>query len=321
MQKPKNYYFLIPIIGAIPWGGMLTAMLIAWSIQGHPIYWFIHRHQIPVYISHIGATNLQPLFISCSAWQGLLYVITIVTEYLLRKAGKLQYWFTKRERNLLFIACITGGCGQVGIILCAIFDTKDHPTAHTRLLALFIIGVLISMISIITQYCMMAYHYTKIHVSHKRFNKFAISAILKSIWLACAIVFAVIFKFYPNNYNVRGYFEWILAYSYLFLFSVFAYDLYPASKREHKNFPYIKDWNNRGYYLYDKNFGDDEKTNSFDNSHEAGDTLVQNSSNDGRRRPIDREFTDEELAQYPINNNETEYPIPHGQSVRVYDRV
>lgn len=66
------HYYLIPIIALIVWWGMLIAMLSCWGAQGRPIYSFMNgEYQNPVYISDIGATNLQPLFISCSGFQAI----------------------------------------------------------------------------------------------------------------------------------------------------------------------------------------------------------------------------------------------------------
>ncbi|AMD20856.1 HDR114Wp [Eremothecium sinecaudum] len=98
---PGNYYFLIPWVLLIPWYGMLITMLSCWSIQGHPIYWFMHDDQFPVYISDIGATNLQPLFIACVAWQGLWYCIMVAAEFFQRSGHWPFQWlaYTRREQT------------------------------------------------------------------------------------------------------------------------------------------------------------------------------------------------------------------------------
>ena len=93
-KKPGNYFFILPWIAFIPWYGMLIAMLICWAAQGHPIYWFIHTYQFPVYISDIGATNLRPLFIACAAWQGLGYCLTVASEYF-QRAGHWPFQLNK----------------------------------------------------------------------------------------------------------------------------------------------------------------------------------------------------------------------------------
>lgn len=311
LSAPKNYYFLIPICGGVIWGGMLIAMLACWSLQGHPIYYFIKSYMFPVYISYIGATNLQPLFISCAFAQGICYCLTILTEYLLRRSGKLQFWFKKDERNLMFAGTIFGIIGQIGIGLCAVFNTKDHSRAHSSLLALFVICVFLSMVCLMTQYALMGFHYQKIHVDHKYFNKFTISFLLKLFWTVCAVIFACLFEGLSNS-SLSSCFEWTLAFWYLVLFAIMAWDLSSAAKTNHKNYPYIKNWNDHGYYLYDEHFGDD--------SNELPKHETLSTEDDENYRSVNRDFTDSELRQYPIGNRET-YPIPEGQRVAVIPAV
>ncbi|CDR42355.1 CYFA0S09e01838g1_1 [Cyberlindnera fabianii] len=319
----KNLYFLIPIIGMIPWTGMLITMLICWGVQGHPIYAFIGRKQSPVYISHIGATNLQPLFISASGWQGLFYLLTILTEYLLRKQGKLQYWFKKSERNALFTAVVLGGIGQLGVLLCSCFNIKKFRRAHSVFLGIFIVGVFFSLVAILVQYYLMGKHYQKIHVSHKYWNKFMVSFWLKLLWTVVAAALACAFEGVSSD-SLSGRFEWTLAFWYTFLWFIFAWDLFPAAKNHHKNQPYIHDWSKYGYYLYEKNFGssdgNEKRASSPVLSQERQDTLVDHNGEQGAI-PTNREFNDEELEQYPVTSDRETYPIPHGQNVPVYNRV
>ncbi|AAS50850.2 ABR080Wp [Eremothecium gossypii ATCC 10895] len=94
---PGNYFFLVPWIAVIPWCGMLIAMLVCWSVQGHPIYWFMDGDQFPVYISDIGATNLQPLFVTCVAWQGLWYCIMVACEFFQRSGHWPLPWLARQR--------------------------------------------------------------------------------------------------------------------------------------------------------------------------------------------------------------------------------
>ncbi len=340
----KNYWFMVPIIGFIPWLGMLITMLICWAAQGHPLYPFNSGYQYPVYISYIGATNLRPLFISCAGWQGLFYTITLLVEYFLRKTGRLQYWFKKDERNLLFAACILGIIGSLGILFVAIFSIKNYDNVHHAMLGVFLAFICLSIICLCAQYCMMGLHYRNIHVHHKYWNKFTISFYLKVFFVVAAIIFAICFGAVSNR-SVSSCFEWTLAFWYIVIFLIFAWDLFPAAKRRHKNAPYIRDWDKYDYYMYNKNYGQHpyEKYANFttDNngqftSHEGQDTLVHQTSsstslarhnnaqfaaNGGEPagyRETNRDFTDEELQQYPLTNDRETYPIPHGQQVPVY---
>lgn len=316
-------------------------MLICWAGQGHPIYAFMQYYQKPVYISYIGATNLQPLFISCAGWQGLFYLLTLCTEYFLRRSGRLQYWFKKDERNLLFAAICLAIVGELGILFVAIFNIKNHKHAHDSLLVVFLVFVGLSGVMLITQYCMMGLHYRTIHVHHKYLNKFTLSFYAKVIFVVVAIILAAFFGAVSNE-SVSSCFEWTLAFWYIVIFLIFAWDLWPASKKHHKNAPYIKNWEKYDYYMYNKNYGTHpyEKYAKFDDqyhSQENGETFVQQTSDssidntngqyrstNGEQigyRNTNREFTDEELAQYPMTNEGENYPIPQGQQVPVYENV
>lgn len=322
LSSVKNWYFLIPLGGMVIWNGMLIAMLICWAGQGHPMYAFIGRYQDPVYISHIGATNLQPLFISCSGAQGIFYCITLVFEYRLRKSGKLQYWFKKDERNLIFAACVLAIIGQLGILFCSIFNTNDFHTVHASMLVIFIVFLFLSLVCLMTEHLLMARHYKQIHVHHKTWNKFLIYTVLTVIWTIAAIVMAICFAA-VDDYSVSGRFEWSLAFWYTFIWIIFAWDFYPAAKKTRKNLPYIHDWTNKGFYLYEEHYGADanaEKPPAVLSDNDQNIETLVNSNDESSQH--ERTFTDEELAQYPQRHNgQDTYPIPDGQTVRMYPRI
>ncbi|QLG72192.1 hypothetical protein HG535_0C05460 [Zygotorulaspora mrakii] len=196
-RKPGNYFFLLPIIAFVPWYGMLIAMLACWAGQGHPIYWFMNPGQFPVYISDIGATNLNPLFISCAAWQGLFYVITVACEFYQRagywpfharprdevpqddtsfKSMKTQYselllsakflmppWYSKDERNLIFASFVLGVIGELGLLFCSIFTTAKYHDVHMSMVVVFVVFMCLSIWCNIIEYFMMGRHYALLH--------------------------------------------------------------------------------------------------------------------------------------------------------------
>lgn len=200
--SPGNYFFLVPIFGFIPWYGMLIAMLICWAGQGRPIYWFMHEPQSVVYISDIGATNLNPLFISCAGWQGLFLVISMACEFYQRSgywpfrlraeykttadersenglsfnSMKSQYsdligsarflmppWYTRHERNLIFASFVNGLIGELGLLFCAIFTTAEYPHVHTAMVTVFIVFMLLCVCCNIAEYMVMGRHYALLH--------------------------------------------------------------------------------------------------------------------------------------------------------------
>lgn len=202
--KPGNYFFLVPIVAFVPWYGMLIAMLICWAGQGHPLYAFMDQSQkmSPVYISDIGATNLNPLFIACAGWQGLFYVITVACEFYQRSgywpfrlranykttaddgsssglsvtSMKSQYsemltssrflmppWYTRDERNLIFASFVNGLIGELALLFCSIFTTAKYHDVHIAMVVVFIVFLFFSVICNIAEYLVMGRHYALLH--------------------------------------------------------------------------------------------------------------------------------------------------------------
>lgn len=265
-RPPYNYSFLLPIISFIPWYGMLITMLICWAAQGHPIYWFMHQEQFPVYISDIGATNLRPLFISCAGWQGLGYFLCIVYDFWARgglvkrfKFGsfQLQPFFNKHEARLVFAAAIIGGLGEIGLLMCSIFSTALYPHVHTAMVIVFIVLMLISVCCYSAAYFLMGKHYALVHplanttdfsnamttVKELKWyqwrgniwNKFTISATAKILWLTCAIVWAICFGALDDD-SKSSCFEWLLAFWFGLLFIIISIDFYIGSRFKHSKF-------------------------------------------------------------------------------------
>lgn len=204
IPKPGNYFFLVPIVALVPWYGMLMAMLICWAGQGHPLYAFMDPEdkQNVVYISDIGATNLNPLFIACAGWQGLFYVITVACEFYQRSGYwpfrlranyktsaddgstselsvntmKSQYsemlasarflmppWYTRDERNLIFASFVNGLIGELALLFCSIFTTAKYHTVHITMVVIFIIFLFFSVCCNIAEYMVMGRHYALLH--------------------------------------------------------------------------------------------------------------------------------------------------------------
>lgn len=281
--KPGNYWFIFPWIAFIPWYGMLITMLVCWAAQGHPIYWFMHTDQFPVFISDIGATNLRPLFIACSGWQGLGYVLVIVLEFYQRYSFQMNPWFVIHERNLITAAFILGLIGELGLLFCAIWSTALFPNVHTAMVCIFIIFMFLSIVCLTAEYFSMGRHYAMIHfktvnsgspiptpISKEdlkwwqwkgyKWNKFTISGIFKTIWLICAVVWAVSFATLPND-ATSAKFEWLLAFWLGLIFIILSVDFYLGSiwKRS-KYWPKINEYDQ--FYKF-KKFTEDESNDSF----------------------------------------------------------
>lgn len=335
-KRPGNYFFIVPWIAFIPWYGMLIAMLICWAAQGHPIYWFMHTEQFPVYISDIGATNLRPLFIACAGWQGLGYVITIACEYF-QRAGRWPFrmpnsksphveaeydnvssyterllhsrllmppYYTKHERNLIFASFVLGCIGEIALLMCSIFSTAKYHHVHISMVAIFCIFMLLSIVCLTAEYFSMGRHYASIHPlaatkadfdpsnptnidslpwnkwTGHIWNKFTISATLKTIWCIAAIVWAICFGAIHDN-SKSACFEWLLAFWFGIIFMIISADFYLGSLyKRSKYFHQIETF--AGYYKYDKFAGvRDYESNDSSGKYEDSDrteTMVQEDS-------------------------------------------
>lgn len=285
IPKPGNYFFILPWIAFIPWWGMLITMLICWAAQGHPIYWFMHSEQFPVYISDIGATNLRPLFISCAGWQGLGYFLTICSEYYQRggfgmvssnrSINKKHYmppWFTRDERNLIIAAAVLGGLGEICLLMCSIFSTALYHHVHLSMVGLFVVFMFCSVCCLSGCYFVMGKQYALLHplnkgnadgVKHthidqlrwnqwegKVWNKYTTSATAKMVWLTLALIWAICFGGISNN-SRSSCFEWLLAFWFGVLFMIISVDFYIGGRyRQSKYFNQI--YNFGGFYKYDE---------------------------------------------------------------------
>lgn len=142
-------------------------MLSVWGSQGQPVYWFMGKETI-VYLSDMGATNLQPLFITCSILQGLFFISTISCECYLR--WKLQKLFGFHGSNwirvLLILKVIFYSLGLIGLILCSCFNLIYHDKIHYISTFSFVFGVLLFSICMLLQCLLLGIHYGKILKNH-----------------------------------------------------------------------------------------------------------------------------------------------------------
>ncbi|ODV96142.1 hypothetical protein PACTADRAFT_67363 [Pachysolen tannophilus NRRL Y-2460] len=257
-------YWQLPLLALISWYGMLIAMLACWSFQGHPIYWFMTGYQDPVYLSDIGATSLQPLFIACAGFQGLFYFITFVCEFFLRLNKKLiPGFYNKDEKNLSFAAIIFAAIGQLGILMVSIFNTHNFSRVHVIMLCVFIVGVFACMVCNIGEYGVSGNGYGyggNNHLFIFGMDKLVISFFGKLIWIIIAIVFAVVFAVdmkssSDEEWGISASFEWTLCFWYGILHSLLAIDL---SCTRHAGYDH--------HHYYEKE-GDDDRHTINDSNH------------------------------------------------------
>lgn len=129
--------------------GMLVAMITVYYAKGgHAYPWQDSR--VP-YISDIGASFLQPLFIAGSSVTAASFVAVLVIERLLRHTGRLHADLHRREKVFSYLAILGSVIGGLGLILLSCFNDNSFDTEHDSFLAVFIIGVALSAIFIIVE--------------------------------------------------------------------------------------------------------------------------------------------------------------------------
>lgn len=240
LRFKKIHYYIIPIIALIVWWGMLIAMLSAWSIQGHPIYAFMGPvKQDPVYISDVGATNLQPLFISCAGFQAIFFVGTLLMEYILRVKHKLQPYVSAKQHHFAIVSIVCAAIGQLGIIMVSIFNTKNFHEVHLSMVGVFIgFCFLACLFNFFNSFIFGNYPH-RLHPNHERVifghhkwaNLYMVSFFMKCVWLIAAAAFALLFGIfmYKDKPDLSAGFEWTISFWYGLLLVMWSIDLFPSA--------------------------------------------------------------------------------------------
>lgn len=239
LRFKKIHYYVIPLIALVVWWGMLIALLSCWSLQGHPIYSFMTGYQDPVYISDVAATNLQPLFISCTGFQLIFFIGTLVMEYVLRTRQKLQPYVLSKQPKFALVSIACAVIGQLGILFVAIFKTSKYSTVHLTMVAVFIFFVFWACFFNFLNSFIFGNYPTRLHPNHERVifgkhrwaNLYMVSFSFKLLWLVTAIVLAVCFGVFMerDDDSTSACFEWTISFWYGLLLVFWAMDLFPSA--------------------------------------------------------------------------------------------
>lgn len=245
LRFKKVHYYLIPLVALVVWWGMLIALLSAWSLQGRPIYaWMGGEYQNPVYISDVGATNLQPLFISCAGFQAIFFVGTLVMEYVLRTKGKLQPYVLKKQPKFAIASIVCAVIGQLGILFVAIFNTNSFHSVHLSMVGVFIAFSFFACLFNFFNSFLFGNYPTKLNPNHERVifgkhrwaNLYMVSFWLKSVWLVCAATFAFLFGAFmkTDRVSLSAIFEWLISFWYGLLLIMWLIDLIPSAVKHYQ---------------------------------------------------------------------------------------
>jgi hypothetical protein len=217
-------YWIIPIFSGCAWLGGLLAMLCTWVAQGKPHYDWLRTDQRFLYISDIGATSWgKPVFIATSAVMVVTFDLVFIGERWLRHTRRLAPNYSRSEKVCSALAILMSIVGAAGLILLTIFDTRQYPKVHDAMLAVFIIGYIISAICVDIEYLLLGLVYRRHEhaarlESHRQHRALIASFCIKTIFicveLALAIAFGVTQK--KGLYNTSAILEWIVSLIYIF---------------------------------------------------------------------------------------------------------
>lgn len=218
-------YWCLPILSAIIWWGMLIALLVYWCADGRPVYPWMDDGQTFPYISHVAATKVQGVFISCAAAQGLLFVLAMAAERYLRHAGRLPKNLRRREKIMSGFAIAWSIIGELGILFVSIFNTVSFKYVHEAFLGVFIICIGISTVCNWIEY----FYLDK---NNKDVARIRWSTCLKVPWFFIALGIVIGFlacqKGYGKKLDASAALEWTISFWYPFYSLILAYDLLPA---------------------------------------------------------------------------------------------
>ena len=238
------HYYIIPWICAIVWWGMLIAMLVAWNVQGDPQYKWNDEYQDPAFISDIGATNLQPLFISCGAFQAIFFVGTLIMEFVLRRMKKLQPYVSTKQTAFSIVSIVCGIAGEVGIIMVTIFKTNTHENVHFSMVGLFIAGTFLACLFNLFNSFIFGNFPTRLSPNHEKVifgqhrwaNVYMVAFFAKVAWLVIALVLAIIFGVNKlhGSITISAIFEWAVSFWYGFILVLWSIDLFPSAVKHYQ---------------------------------------------------------------------------------------
>jgi len=218
-------FWLLPLVSAIVWIGMLIAMLVYWLVNGSPHYVSMEPQQHIAYISDVGATELKPLFIAGSVVTTIFLDLSFVADRWLRHKGTLApntHWI---EKALSGCAMLGALAGTVGLICLSIFDTKNHPKLHDKFLACFIVGYVVSAIFLCAEF-------QRLGIKYRQHSVLRISFWLKLVFILVEIALAIVFGVCSYKArNVAAVVEWVIALIFTFWVLSFVLDLLPAIRR------------------------------------------------------------------------------------------
>jgi zinc transporter ZupT len=157
--------------------------------------------------------------------------IVFIAERWLRHLGKLTPNTSRWQKIFALISIIASIAGAVGLILLTIYDNVNHSNMHNAMLALFILGYVVSAIFVCAEYQRLGIHYRE-HSILRRSFWIKLAFILIEIGLA--IGFGVTLRSGHHHRNTAGILEWVVALVYAFYVASYYLDFLPARRTNSK---------------------------------------------------------------------------------------
>ncbi|KAL8790518.1 MAG: hypothetical protein Q9213_000540 [Squamulea squamosa] len=223
-DRLDGLYWILPLVSAAAWLGMLLAMFIVWEVQGSPHYVSMEANQRIAYISDIGAQELQPLFITGACVTTIFLDLSFFAERWLRHRGRrLAKNLGVAEKASSALSIFFAIAGTCGLILLSVFDTVSHPRLHNGFLLIFIAGYIISAIFICAEYQRLGMHYRNLRVLRRSFW-------MKLFFIITEVLLAAVFigTSFTSRKSIGAVFEWIIALIFTCYVLTFFVDLWPA---------------------------------------------------------------------------------------------
>jgi len=220
-------YWLFPVIAAVVWFGMLLSMLLVWICSGRPHYASMESYQTIALISDVGADFLKPWFITGSVVTTIFLDLSLLSEGILRRQGRLVRNTSRWQLGSSVLAFIFAVVGTAGLILLSIFDTLHHPSLHRLFLLLFMAGYLLCAICI-------CYQSQRLGIEFRQFRILRVSFWTKLVVIVVEICLCIAFgaTLYKHAENAAAILEWSIAFIFTFFILSFLPDLLPAIHTE-----------------------------------------------------------------------------------------
>lgn len=225
-------YVWLPVVTALGWLVTLVGLMTLWLLQDHGRKYQDHEASI-VFISDVGAAHLS-WFIPGCALVFFFYGVTLISERWLRSLKRIPNVIHQSQKFWGYSTVILGILGGFCLMMLALLNTFDHPTAHWTFTLLFMICVSISSISQIMElYCLRKDYPNRTHLKRNAFLKsliifisFVLGVLFGSLYVTCGG--------YATSHrcdvllSTAAVCEWIVAFLIVFYFLTFSLDFLPA---------------------------------------------------------------------------------------------